>query len=189
MGSYLSELRVYYGLSPEEVAKRLRFRPHYIRAIEAGDVAKLPGKVYARGYVYKYAEFLGLNGAETIEAYQELSAAQPAANDFVLSPEETEQMRPKRWALWAPLAIIAALFIGLLILSGAEGTGRFVPVADAILSNTTPATTDLIVRPTAHACGDVVNSALPCWQLSVQNPQHGFSPRTPQSFSLGSLAK
>lgn len=181
MGRYLAELRTYYGLSIDDVAHKLRFRARYIQAIEEGNLKELPGKVYARGYVYKYAEFLGLNGAETVEDYAELSAAQPAANDFILTPEETEQLRPKRWALWAPAAVVVAL-LALWLITPSGDYGRDVPLADAILSDTNPASTDLIVRPSAHSCAEAgTGSALPCWELSVQQPMHGFSPRTPET--------
>ena len=61
IGAEMARLRAQFGLTPQEVSERLHIRPRYIHAIEEGKFELMPGKVYARGYVQTYAEFLGLD--------------------------------------------------------------------------------------------------------------------------------
>lgn len=67
IGPYFRGLREHYKLSEHDVSARLHIRVKYIQAIETSDVSQLPGKVYARGYIATYAEFLGIDPDQAVE--------------------------------------------------------------------------------------------------------------------------
>ena len=66
IGAQMAALREQFNLSQQEVSERLHIRTRYIKAIEEGRYDLMPGKVYARGYVHTYAEFLGLNSEQVV---------------------------------------------------------------------------------------------------------------------------
>ena len=58
VGKILREQREAKGLTFEDVESSTSIRRSYIEAIENGKYDKLPGLVYARGFVRNYADFL-----------------------------------------------------------------------------------------------------------------------------------
>ncbi len=66
IGVYMAHLRDQFHLSQQEVSERLHIRTRYVGAMEEGRFEVMPGKVYARGYLYKYAEFLGLDADQIV---------------------------------------------------------------------------------------------------------------------------
>lgn len=67
IGDYMRELREHFSLTQHDVSERLHIRVKYVVAMEQGLFDQLPGKVYARGYVHTYAEFLGLDADQVVE--------------------------------------------------------------------------------------------------------------------------
>lgn len=72
--SVLSEIlyneRLKQGLTISDISKKTNIRKYYIVAIEEGDFNKLPGAVYARGFISNYAKVLGLNPELLISEYK-----------------------------------------------------------------------------------------------------------------------
>lgn len=66
IGPYLRELREHFKLTPQDVSERLHIRVRYVTAMEEGRYDAMPGKVYARGYIHTYAEFLGLDADQVL---------------------------------------------------------------------------------------------------------------------------
>ena len=64
IGEKLKEERVRLGYSLEEVEEETKIRKYYLEAIENENFAVLPPKVYAVGFVKRYAKFLGLDEQE-----------------------------------------------------------------------------------------------------------------------------
>ena len=48
-GRELRHAREGLGLSIDDISQRTKIKPHLLQAIEAGDIARLPGGLYARG--------------------------------------------------------------------------------------------------------------------------------------------
>ena len=67
LGSYMRGLREHFKLSPQDVSERLHIRMRYVTAIEEANYDAMPGKIYARGYVQTYAEFLGLDAEQVVK--------------------------------------------------------------------------------------------------------------------------
>lgn len=67
MPSYLKEARVKFGYSIEDISERLKIRKTYILALEEGDFKKIPGEIYAKGYLKLYEDYLGIGKSRQAE--------------------------------------------------------------------------------------------------------------------------
>ncbi|MGH8687076.1 MAG: helix-turn-helix domain-containing protein, partial [Burkholderiales bacterium] len=67
VGATLARAREAAGLPADEVARRLRFAPRQLDALERGEWGRLPGGAAVRGMVRSYAKLLGLD-AEALVA-------------------------------------------------------------------------------------------------------------------------
>lgn len=59
LGGMLRDARQSFELSKQDVAEAICIRSDYLEALESGDWSVIPGEVYARGYLKKYADYLG----------------------------------------------------------------------------------------------------------------------------------
>ncbi len=70
VGQLLRQTRESYGSDLARVAAALRIRSAYLEAIEEGKYDRLPGPVYALGFVRAYAIHLGLDGDEAVRRFK-----------------------------------------------------------------------------------------------------------------------
>jgi transcriptional regulator with XRE-family HTH domain len=133
VGPYLRGLREHYKLSEQDVSARLHIRVKYIQAIEAGAVDQLPGKVYARGHIASYAEFLGVDPDQAAEKLLGSDAAPKKQEFFVPEPMRAGQ-RP-RIGLWLGLLMIGAVMYFLMRPSAEAPPPDVAPVPDALVDN------------------------------------------------------
>lgn len=110
VGEILRRTRIHYGQSLHDIERALRIRYVQLEALENGDYAKLPGKVYIIGFIRTYAEYLGLNGEKMVGLYKSQSGTKtgPAA---VVSHKEmsSDVMLPQYWQV--AVSVLAVLFI------------------------------------------------------------------------------
>ncbi len=71
VGKILREQREAKGLAFEDVENSTSIKRTYLEAIESEKYDKLPGLVYARGFVRNYADFLGLDGDAIAAQFKE----------------------------------------------------------------------------------------------------------------------
>lgn len=69
LGSRLRQFRTEQSIGLEEVAARTRIQARLLNAIEEGRLDQLPEPVYVKGFIQRFAEALGLNGAEFASAF------------------------------------------------------------------------------------------------------------------------
>jgi cytoskeleton protein RodZ len=108
-GEALAAKRGERGLTIQQAAAATRIQADYLKALEAGDLERLPAPVYAKGYLRTYARYLGLD-PEPLAAMLRTPARDPRR---LLSIGKVAA-RP-RMVITAP-AIAAA---GLVLLAGA----------------------------------------------------------------------
>lgn len=111
VGEILRRTRVHYNLSLMEVENALRIRSTQLRAIEEGDFSKMPGRVYAIGFVRAYSEYLGLDGDKMVDLFKAQYAAfrnRPSLN-FPVTISESKI--PK------PYIILGSLIAGILFIA------------------------------------------------------------------------
>ena len=70
VGQLLRETRESFGSDIPRVAAALRIRAPFLEAIEEGHYDRLPGPVYALGFVRAYAVHLGLDGEEAVRRFK-----------------------------------------------------------------------------------------------------------------------
>ena len=70
-GEILKKKREELGYNLKEIAKTLKIRSDYLKAIEEGTFEKLPVEVYTKGYIREYAKFLKTDPEVVIKAYIE----------------------------------------------------------------------------------------------------------------------
>jgi len=126
IGPYLASIRAHYRLSVQDVSVHLHMRVRYIEAIETGQLELLPGKVYARGYVQQYAEFLGIDPEQVVE---KCFGPQPVKKDdfFVPEPARTSSSSITSWLL-----VLAMGFCAYAIYDYITVTSRTSGSADAV---------------------------------------------------------
>lgn len=107
IGQRLRQAREQRKLGADEIARELKLRASYLRAMENGDWSTLPGDVYGVGFARQYARFLGVDLEQDI--------ARVSSDEYQLTKPLTFPDPPiapaKRWAVTATLLFIL-LFIG-----------------------------------------------------------------------------
>ncbi len=111
VGAVLRTARRQDGLRIEDVATRLRIRRDYLRAIERGDFAALPGTSYALGFVRSYAEFLRLDGSRAVEAFKEETGGPSADEPLSFPVPAAEQRLPRFWLVFAALVVAIGIYV------------------------------------------------------------------------------
>ena len=86
IGGTLRQWRDYYQLSIDDVASRTQIQPRLIQAIEEGHIEMLPELIYVKGMVKRYADSLGLDGAEISH---HVPSWEPVAERFTAIPPST----------------------------------------------------------------------------------------------------
>ncbi|WOG25850.1 RodZ domain-containing protein [Endozoicomonas sp. 8E] len=112
-GQLLSAGRQKAGLSIDEAADRLKLPESYILALESNEFETLPGLVFARGYVRRYARALGLDGDELVDHFDRFTGH---------SGSETPHLKAgAALTTWRPMSSVFAWGASLLtvILVGA----------------------------------------------------------------------
>ncbi len=66
----LRQIRMSYGMDIGDISRTTCINPGYLKAIEEGDYSRLPGDVYARGYIKEYARCLGIPFTDAVSEYE-----------------------------------------------------------------------------------------------------------------------
>ncbi len=79
IGQLLRQARESKDLSLADVEADTRIRQRYLNALESGDWDELPNPVAARGFLRRYATYLGLDPDELVAQFDEQVAPAPAS--------------------------------------------------------------------------------------------------------------
>lgn len=179
-GQLLRQAREAQELSLADVEEQTRIRQRYLAALESGDWDELPNEIVGRGFLRKYADFLGLDIDELLAQDQDANvvnadaapspstgsgtAETPIYRPIDLDLYETTIARPRlaRRALAVllaliPVALLAYLLVrfGLpLLLENNPDPGASPPISATLPPAGTAAQTPLIVlgeTPQANA--------------------------------------
>lgn len=111
VGEILRRTRMHYGQSLFQIEGVLRIRASQLEALEEGDVSKLPGRVYAIGFVRSYSEYLGLDGDKMVHLFKEQSVGRKVKPDLSFPVAASESKVPN-------LFVIGGSVFGVLVLLG-----------------------------------------------------------------------
>lgn len=91
----LSVLREKRGVTLEQIAERTKISMRFLRAIEEGEYAKLPGGIFATSYLRQYAAVIGFEEAELLDHYNAI--VNPSAAPTTGQPEASPRGILERW--------------------------------------------------------------------------------------------
>jgi cytoskeleton protein RodZ len=110
-GDTLREERLRQNLSEKEVADRLHITMHYVKALESNNYEKLPGAVFAKGYIKSYALLLKLDEDNIIGQYDDFRDRQlerEKEKTLIQVRRRRDKNRP-----WVVLSVLG--FIGVFL--------------------------------------------------------------------------
>ena len=110
IGDLLRETREQYGTSIEQVGATLRIRPVFLQAIEGNHYDRLPGPVYALGFVRTYADYLGLDGEAVAQRFKNEAAGLETKSDLSFPMPLPERSLPGGALLLVALIVAACAY-------------------------------------------------------------------------------
>ena len=122
VGEILRRTRIYYGLSLGDVESALRIRASQLSALEEGQLEKLPGRVYAIGFVRAYAEFLGLDGDKMVQLFKAQMVGNKPRPELSFPVPASESKLPNLYILSASFAGLVLVVILFMIMGGMAST-------------------------------------------------------------------
>ena len=107
-----------------DIADATKIRVRYLEALEQGEHDRLPGFVFAKGYVRAYAETIGADADRLVDAYvaeqQQLGRVEETQNEAVLealaAAVEPTPASAGRWKLWAALTVALVAIVAAVML-------------------------------------------------------------------------
>ncbi len=110
-GELLRAKRVSLKLSLRQVEVDTKIRGKFLTKLEAGDYSELPNDIYTKGFVAKYAEYLGLDVAVLVNDYlRERGGFIETTNQGSIKP-----VKGRRVVL-TPRLLVLGTFMGVLLL-------------------------------------------------------------------------
>lgn len=185
LGRALKRARVAQGYEISEVARTLRIRPEYLESLEEGDHARLPGRVYAIGFVRTYSNFLGLDSAVAIERFK--AEAVTLDHAHLLPPTPPEGRVPGGALLFVSLVGAVVLYGAWWVMSAderrlpeivAEVPARLQQLVDAV-AQASEAVIVRLPRGEAAAGPGIASAASPSVQAVPMVPQSMARPASP----------
>ncbi len=134
VGEILRRTRVHYGQSLPQIESVLRIRASQLEALETGDVAQLPGRVYALGFVRSYSEYLGLDGDKMVHLFKEQLGGRQKKPDLSFPVPASESKLPNLFIILASIAGVLLLIGFITYMMFPEGKKETVPTVPASLT-------------------------------------------------------
>ncbi|MFT8763180.1 MAG: RodZ domain-containing protein, partial [Gluconobacter potus] len=113
VGTVLRVRREELGWRLEDVAEWLRIRPKLLAALEADDLAKLPGVAYAVGFLRTYAHAMQLDADALVERFRrDTRGAVTRKPELVFPQPEGDRGLPIGVLVGAGLVVVVAAYVG-----------------------------------------------------------------------------
>ncbi|MGQ0526755.1 MAG: RodZ domain-containing protein [Alphaproteobacteria bacterium] len=123
IGEILRRARMHYNQSLSDVENNIRIRASQIDAIEKGDFEKIPGRVYAIGFVRSYSEYLGLDGEKMVKLFKMQYGGSRVIRPELNFPVAVDDIRiAPPWLIGACLAGVVLILISWWALRGDDRT-------------------------------------------------------------------
>ena len=149
IGDVLREAREAIDASLDDISALLKIRSDHLQALENDDFERLPGSVYAIGFIRTYATHLGLNAGELIERYK-AAVAVPHLEDQ--GPNPQTDVEPISGALKIAIGVMAVFVVYILwLIAGGAGDDKNTRIASAPAVATAPSPRATPVSPSISA--------------------------------------
>ena len=145
IGDNLRAAREAANATLDDISALLKIRSDHLQALENDDFERLPGSVYAIGFIRTYATHLGLNAGELIERYK-AAVAVPHLEDQGPNPQTEYEPVSGGLKIAIGVAAVFVVYILWLIAGGAGDVEKSSRIAEA---TATPIGTPLAPAPQA----------------------------------------
>lgn len=119
LGEDLRMARQRKGEDLAQVSSALKIRKDHLEALEESNVAALPGRAYAIGFVRSYAQYLGLDPNDCVERLKMEIAGRIETREAVSVSMPRERKLPKGGAIIIALLAAAILYGGYYLIQSA----------------------------------------------------------------------
>ena len=109
IGSMLKERRDDLGYELKDVSEILKIRSEYLAAVENWEMRRTPSKVYFKGYLKSYADYLGFDGDAIVE-YFNIHDNDDSDSDINPRDPITEESKPTFLVILISLCITLSLY-------------------------------------------------------------------------------
>lgn len=183
LGTALQQARERAGFSLPELAARTRIPQKTLRAIEENDFNRIPAGIFARSFIRTYAREVGVDPAEAVAQFRTMT--EPVAEVSDESPNDTpaKNKTPARRSIqtddagsqpsWSYALIVAALFVGVVVMNRSTGPGDQPDV-----SQTTDSVASGGIQPVGTN-GTAIHIEMlaqrPCWVRAVVDGEVAFA--------------
>lgn len=106
-GERLAAARREQRIAIDEIAKELHISERKVEALERNEFDPLGAAVFAKGYMRKYAQLVGLDANDILADYAELTAAVDTQPVFKARPRPRREMSPGPWIAVVVVIIVA----------------------------------------------------------------------------------
>lgn len=144
-GAILRDARLGLGRSLQDAERQTRILARHLSALESGDFHLLPAGIYARGFVYNYANWLQLNPQEMVRLFNE-ARGEP---EVVYRPQPVGR-QVNTAGPFSPNFVVIVFVIGILSVVAAWGYSLLVQ---------TPPKKPIIDVPTVAATPTAITGA------------------------------
>ena len=110
IGKMLRKAREKKGLSLEEVSSQTRIHHNVLRDLEDGNFQLLPSPTYVKGFLKRYAEYLGLQSGPLINQYLSTHPREPE-QILVLRGKKIPRLRLGKFVIAGTLVLILAIIL------------------------------------------------------------------------------
>lgn len=163
-GAILRDARLSQGRSLQDAERQTRILARHLAALENGDFHLLPPGIYARGFVFNYANWLSLNPQEMVRIFNE-ARGEP---EVAYRPQPVSQ-HVHTGGPFSPNFVVIVFVIGLLAVGAAWGYSLIVkapPKRASIDVTALPATPTAIAgtvgaKPASPATGGTGTIIIP----------------------------
>lgn len=155
-GDQLRQERERRNVALDEIARSTKIRVRYLQALEDGQHERLPGIVFAKGYVRAYAETIGADADRLVTAYVaeqrslgrlETEASQEHVLEALAAAVESDKDRAWKRAKMALIAFVALLAAFAVFWFGVR---PFIGREPATVANTRISTTPVTEQDSVH---------------------------------------
>jgi cytoskeleton protein RodZ len=155
LGENLRSQREVLGLSLEDIERHTHLRIHYLKALEAGDINRLPSPVQGRGMLSNYASFLGMDSEAMLLRFAGGLQATLAAKQ-VSAPRRRPLVQYRPISMVSPLrrllsvdfmvgSFIVIFLVAFVLWGGSRIAGIRSEEAGMTATSTAPSIADVLV--------------------------------------------
>ncbi|TVQ33825.1 MAG: helix-turn-helix domain-containing protein [Geminicoccaceae bacterium] len=112
IGTHLRQAREEQGLDVRDVAEFLRIRAAYLHDLEDGELAKIPGRAYALGFLRSYADYLGFDGEAIVDEVKRAGELLPQNPRLQYREPLPESHRPPLILAGVSVLLAAGVYVG-----------------------------------------------------------------------------